>query len=365
MDEQVQKEMEMVDVVDVVDEGSHKKPRRGRMLLLLIGGLMVLAGALLSLGLAAYSFAQEAETPEEPTAPEEPSAPGEAEVSAEPEAVWHRFPHAIVAEAGPLYSRKSVETALETAVANGVLTEEESAYILADIEENAASAAEGRAFSMAMPALEGAEPIFVAGPLGFIRALEAAKEEGTLTEADVEAILADFQAIVGDAITIERSPDERTVGEDETSYFFNELRVEIRGLDSETMEEAVGQVLDNAVAAGRLTAEEAEAIRKQAEEFNTSPWSALHLRSDGAIGEGFPVEGMIGVPGLHFEALEELPELDAGIFAGGRIEHLRDAHLLERLELQLSKAVEEGRLTQAEADQMLESLRGALLESAE
>lgn len=363
MDEQTQKEMDMVDMVDVVDVGSTKKPRRGRTLLLLIGGLMVLAGALLSLGLAAYSFAQEA-TPEAES-PAEPAAPGEGKVSAEPEAVWHRLPHIAAAEVGPLYSRESVEAALETAVANGVLTEEESAGILADIEENAASAVAGRAFSMAMPALEGAEPTFFAAPLGFIRALESAKEEGTLTEADVQAILTDLQAIVGDAITIERSPAERTVGEDETSHFFNALRVEISGLDSEAMEEAIGQALDNAVAAGRLTAEEAEAIREEAEEFDTSPWSALHLRPDGAPVEGLPVEGMIGIPGFHVEALGDLPELEEGIFVGGRIEHLKDTHLLERLELQLSKAVEEGRLTQAEADQMLESLRGALSESAE
>jgi hypothetical protein len=342
MDEQVEKQ---------VDEIGYKKQRRERKVILLIGGLFILTGVLLSLGLAAYSFAQDA-----PPEVEDPGETAAFENLNEPEAFLRRF-SGITAEAMPFWSREAVEEALETAVGNGVLTAEESAAILADIEEQAAAPLGGAEFSIA-----GAEPVVFAGPLGFIRALEAAIEEGTLTEADLEAILADFEALVGDTVTIERSPDNRTVEEGETSYFFNDLRIEINGLAPEAVVEAIGQALDNAVASGRLTAEEAEAIRAQAEEINADPWTSLHIGTDevwAGVVEALPIEGL---ENFHFKAL---PEQQEGAFGRERLERFERAHLLARLEWQLSAAVEAGQLTQAEADQLLESLRGALSETAE
>ena len=241
--------------------------------------------------------------------------------------------------------RDAITNALDTAVADDVLTQVQADKILTDIETNAEE--QGRTSS--------AETITIAhplphGPHGLFGALLQAVNEGTLTEGEMNQIMEEFAQQAGEGVQFNFDDDQ------DTHY----LELNIDGPE-DFLHDAAEAALNNAVAEGILTEEEAAAILETSRLPKLGSLTGISINGD--------------MPDIDFDghnlALESSLILE---------EELVDAHLFphtfssiaihssedelhfgfnladELFRQRLESALEEGILTQAEVDAVLDAL---------
>ena len=221
-----------------------------------------------------------------------------------------------------------VNNALVTAVTNGVLTQAEADAILTDIDSQHIAHLSGLGTveiigEEVIELLDHEEAIFSSGTHimpasghgAFFAALHRVVADGTLVEEAMHNILRDFSELAGEAVTVELPEG----GVDEAYRFF----ITIDGDDN--LRAAMETALNNAVAAGNLSTEQAEAILT-------------------AVDETPDMDMMPHIEGMPFIELE-----DHFVFS-------ESAPLADLLAHRLQEAVENGKLSQDAADDLLATL---------
>jgi polyhydroxyalkanoate synthesis regulator phasin len=133
---------------------------------------------------------------------------------------------------------------------------------------------------------------------------------------------------------------------------------------SDALKKALGDRIDAAVAAGRLTQDEAKALKERISSDDFPLLRGLHDRDHGHFGRFGSFDAAADYLGLTEAELRETLESGKSLAQvardrGKSVDGLVDA-LVDAAKERLDTAVAAGRITRTEADQMLEGLRSRI-----
>ena len=321
----------------------------------LIGLTLFALGVLFfALGGAGRTAAQEPDVPDDTV--DAPQDNGESAADGESETAVPAS-QTVLFSALDLIPRQVVSDAVNAAVDSGQISQEAADAILAEIDAAAPApliefqdeffTGHAEIFPEDLELFPLPELSFGMAPgHGFFPILARAQADGLLTEEDVQAVLEDFAAIAGEGVTV--------------SFEEGRMEIMIDGTGTD-LQEAMLAALDNAVADGRLSEADGEALKA---EIAAAPWADFgadwHLAAPDLSFGSITIEEIIPeelfeeglIPGELLEFAPGAGEIIFEALPGGVI----ISSPVDWLETDLDAAVADGRLSEEDAQSLRDLL---------